>query len=68
MNRTWIRLWCAVAAMAALAGAAERRAENVIFVMTDVLRWQEVFNGAEAALIDKDRGGVGDVEALRKAF
>ena len=68
MNRTWIRLWCAVAATAALAGAAERRVENVIFVMTDGLRWQEVFNGAEAALIDKDRGGVGDVEALRKAF
>jgi hypothetical protein len=30
---------------------ADRHTRNVIFVMTDGLRWQEVFNGAEAALM-----------------
>ncbi len=29
----------------------KRKTENVIFVMTDGLRWQEVFTGAEKALI-----------------
>lgn len=44
------------------------RTENVLFVMTDGLRWQEVFTGADEALLNKKDGGVGDVPALRKAF
>ena len=58
-------LWCAIAATAA--GSAKTR--NVIFVMTDGLRWQEVFNGAEAALMDKDRGGVANAaDASKRDF
>ena len=41
---------------------------NVVLVLIDGLRWQEVFTGAEEALIDKDIGGVDDVAALRKQF
>ena len=45
-----------------------RRTENVILVTYDGLRWQEVFTGAEEALLDKENGGVRDPEAIRKAF
>jgi hypothetical protein len=32
--------------------------------MTDGLRWQEVFSGAEAILMTKENGGVSDAEGL----
>src|SRR5262245_41646795 len=41
---------------------------NVILVTTDGLRWQEVFTGAEEALMDGTNGGVKDVKALRDQF
>jgi len=50
------------------AAQAERKTRNVVLIVADGLRWQEVFNGAEPALMDKKHGGVGDVAALRKAF
>ena len=45
-----------------------RKTENVIFVMTDGLRWQEVFAGADRSLMNKESGGVEDVPALEKAY
>lgn len=60
--------------MAALASSPSQgeqprtRTENVLFVMTDGLRWQEVFGGADEALVNKERGGVRDVERFRTAF
>lgn len=51
----------------ALAAAADHKTRAVVFVMTDGLRWQEVFRGADAALITKDQG-VSDVEALRHEY
>ncbi|MBV9674844.1 MAG: sulfatase-like hydrolase/transferase [Acidobacteriaceae bacterium] len=45
--------------------ADHHQTENVIFVMTDGLRWQELFHGADAALINEDQGGVKDVSRLR---
>jgi hypothetical protein len=60
---------CGVALWTALsAWASDGRTENVIFVMTDGLRWQEVFNGAELALMDKDHGGVEDPDGLKHAY
>jgi hypothetical protein len=50
--------------------AAYRRnhkTQNVIFVMTDGLRWQEVFRGADAALINKENG-VADAPGLRSRY
>jgi len=40
----------------------------LVFVTTDGLRWQEVFGGADEALLDREAGGVADVEALRREF
>lgn len=48
--------------------APPRKTQNVIFVMTDGLRWQEVFGGADAALMNKENGAVTDVEGLRKTY
>jgi hypothetical protein len=56
---------------AAVAAEPEKRAtENVILLMTDGLRWQEVFSGAEEALINKDpeSGGVKDIDALKSQY
>jgi hypothetical protein len=44
------------------------KTKHIIFVMTDGLRWQEVFNGADEALMSKENGNVEDVPALKKAF
>jgi Type I phosphodiesterase / nucleotide pyrophosphatase len=41
---------------------------NVVLVTTDGMRWQEVFRGAEASLINKEDGGVADPDELRSRF
>jgi hypothetical protein len=62
-------------ALIALAAAARaqnpfqaHRTENVIFVMTDGLRWQEVFDGAEKALIPKEKGDPPKVSPLEVKY
>ena len=47
---------------------AARATENVILLMTDGLRWQEVFAGADEALMNKEAGGVADVEVHKRRF
>jgi hypothetical protein len=44
------------------------KTRNVILVMTDGLRWQEVFRGADAALMNKENGAVSDPGALKKVY
>ncbi|MBI2924794.1 MAG: alkaline phosphatase family protein [Verrucomicrobia bacterium] len=44
------------------------KTRNVILVTTDGLRWQEVFGGVEAALLNKEHGGVVKTNELRAAF
>jgi hypothetical protein len=48
--------------------APARRTENVVLIVTDGLRWQEVFRGAEAALVSEKPGGVEDVPAIKADF
>jgi hypothetical protein len=48
--------------------AQERKTRNVIFVMTDGFRWQEVFHGADPELMDKKHGNVGDEKSLQAEF
>jgi hypothetical protein len=56
------------AAVLFAAPPASHKTQNVFFVMTDGLRWQEVFSGADQALMNKEAGGVSDVDALKKAY
>jgi hypothetical protein len=62
LNALWLWLLLAVGA----AGAAESgtqpvqprlRTENVVLIVPDGLRWQEVFTGAEKALLNDKEGG-----------
>jgi hypothetical protein len=55
---------CAVFAQA----PPEHKTHHIIFVMTDGLRWQEVFDGADAALMNKKNGQVPNEADLRKAY
>lgn len=50
------------------ANAAQLKTENVFLIMSDGLRWQEVFAGAEEQLMTKEAGGVKNTNALRKEF
>jgi hypothetical protein len=45
-----------------------RATTHVILVTIDGLRWQEVFTGADNAMMNKEDGGVADLLALRKRF
>lgn len=54
--------------LSAAAQAPERRTANLVLLMTDGLRHQEVFGGADAALMDRKAGGVADPEKLRREF
>lgn len=75
-----VRRWgLAVAMLLALAPLAGRpaaaqstaqapRTRNVVVIMSDGVRWQEVFRGADPALIDRKTGGVSDTAALRREF
>jgi len=59
---------CLFLLLPAIAHSAERATENVILVMIDGLRWQEVFRGAEERLISKEAGGVKEVDVLREKY
>ena len=44
------------------------RTQNVLLVTIDGLRWQEVFGGTDATLMEKEAGGVKDLPALKERF
>jgi hypothetical protein len=47
---------------------AEHKTQHIIFVMTDGLRWQEVFSGAEKSLMNKKNGKVTGEASLKKSY
>lgn len=51
-----------------IASAADLKTRNVVLITTDGLRWEEVFTGAEKALIDKKHGGVSNPGAIEQQF
>ncbi len=44
------------------------RAHAVVLIVTDGLRWQELFSGADSALMNRSVGGVQDTTRLRLDF
>jgi hypothetical protein len=52
----------------AVSAPTERVTQNVVLVLVDGLRWQEVFRGADAALIDAPQGHVEDKDTLRASY
>lgn len=61
-------LAAALIALPAAQAQSRPKTKKVIFVMTDGLRWQEVFQGADAALMNKENGAVNDVAGLKKEY
>ncbi|HZJ15212.1 MAG TPA: alkaline phosphatase family protein [Chthoniobacteraceae bacterium] len=60
----FLRLFLFLVAVS-FASAEPLRTKNVLFITTDGLRWQEVFRGAEEALLNKANGGI-SAEVLSK--
>lgn len=60
----------AIAAAPVCAGEkhAALRTENVIVVTLDGFRWQEFFGGADETLLNKEFGGVRDLDGLKKHY
>ncbi|MBZ5689687.1 MAG: alkaline phosphatase family protein [Acidobacteriia bacterium] len=46
----------------------KHKTQNILFVMTDGLRWQEVFRGAELDLLEKSSTDADAVAALKKKY
>ena len=63
----WLAALLVLAAASADAQALKTR--NVVLLVSDGLRWQEVFTGADPLLMNTEHGGIWDKEAeLRKRF
>jgi hypothetical protein len=70
MKMVWVAVWLG---MVGVIGAQEAQPvdaarEHVIWVMSDGLRWQEVFRGADPKLLIKENNGGEPVDALTKEF
>jgi Type I phosphodiesterase / nucleotide pyrophosphatase len=50
------------------AAAVKTKTRNILLVTTDGLRWQEVFGGADPALMNKANGGVENINLLTDEF
>jgi hypothetical protein len=62
-------LWvCGLLLIPAPVAAAAAKTQNVFLIVSDGLRWQEVFTGAEERLMTKGLGGVKNPSALRQQF
>jgi len=57
-----------VAALLPATAHAQRRTENVVLIVTDGVRWQDVFRGPERRLMSRAPGGVSDTSALVRDF
>ena len=58
----------ATAARTPDAPGSARRTRNVVLIVSDGVRWQELFGGAERALLTREPGGVEDTAGLRRDF
>lgn len=47
---------------------AETKTENVLFITFDGLRWEELFGGAETAMLRPGRGNIKDLPGIRARF
>ena len=78
MKNAWIRTAAAALLLLAAAagvmaqsetGKAAGKTRNVVLIVADGLRWQEIFTGADPTLLNSKDGGVWDKpEDLRKEF
>lgn len=63
-----LQVWLTALPARAAQDSRRLRTENVFLIMSDGLRWQEVFSGAEEALMNSTNGGVKNAALLRTNF
>ena len=73
MNRTGLPVFLLLLGIVAVGARSEdsqvrHATENVIFVMTDGLRWQEVFGGADETIWSATNNGIKNPGALKAAY
>src|SRR4051794_139835 len=68
LNTQFILAICVILVALAPVRAEKRRTENLIVVTLDGYRWQEFFSGADDAMLNKQFGGVRDLDDLKKRF
>src|SRR6185436_10188105 len=61
-------LFATVFAIAPRSAGAELKTKNVFLITTDGLRWQEMFTGAEEALLTKSNGSVSSEAGIKQQF
>src|SRR5579885_2281445 len=66
-RRDFVRTLSTLPALAASWAQSPRETRNVLLVMSDGLRWQEIFQGVDPELISKENG-VGDPDAFRRLY
>lgn len=57
-----------ITAPGATAQSPEKPSSAVVLIVTDGFRWQELFRGADSALVNAEYGGVEDAAAIRRQF
>ena len=65
------RLLCAavLASICSAPALAQLKTRNVVLIVSDGLRWQEVFSGADPSLLDSEHGGIWEsAESLKKKY
>jgi hypothetical protein len=68
MRRLTILALC-LSSLAASAQTSANKTHNILFVMTDGMRWQEMFHGADPTLLTPERNWHGrSVDGLKKQF
>jgi hypothetical protein len=64
-----VLLGCVLLAAAVAAPAMAGETRNVVLIVFDGVRWQEVFTGADPALLNEDAGGIwASEEELKRRF
>ncbi len=64
----WVLMASIFLSLVATSGAAGIKTKNVVLITSDGVRWQEMFRGAEASLLNKENGGVRDTNTVRSRF
>ena len=68
LRRWGLALLAVALVVGARSQAAPLKTQNVFLIISDGLRWQEVFRGAEQRLLDKTNGAVRSLPALKEQF
>jgi hypothetical protein len=63
---TWLPFLPALALAVNAPAPAQLKTHNVVLIVSDGLRWQEVFTGADPALMNEEHGGIWQSEASLK--